>query len=151
MAKKDFISGSVLEFKVPLDLGYAYCKILDFQNIREFDGVLAKVYDHIVKDPINDINSLREKDWLFGARRIAWLPNSRGKGAWKFKGVLIAEDDRIIPDFKYSYKSTPFIDDESIIKEWYVVKDIKESDDIICPYKRCKTFGKYSSYISIWN
>src|SRR5688500_2820170 len=98
MGKNDFISGSILEFKVPLNLGYAYCKILDFRNIREFDGVLAKVFDFIVKYPINDINVLRDKDWFFGAKRLMGLPNTRGKGAWKFKGVLISKDDDLIPD-----------------------------------------------------
>ena len=33
MSKRDFISGSILEFKLPLDLGYAYCKIFDFRNV----------------------------------------------------------------------------------------------------------------------
>ncbi|HEX4876275.1 MAG TPA: Imm26 family immunity protein [Chitinophagaceae bacterium] len=138
MSQKEFISGSILQFKVPLDLGYGYCKILDFRYIREFDGVLAKVYDHVVEEPITDISILKEKDWLFGARRMAWLPNTRGKGAWKFKGVLIAEDDKIIPDFKYSYQASPLIEDESTIKEWYVIRNIKESSDAPCTHEQVK-------------
>jgi len=124
MSKNDFISSSVLEFKVPLDLGYAYCKVVDFKHIREFDGVLVKVFDLIVQEPIKDINILRERDWLFGARRLYKLPNTKGKGAWKVKGVLIAEDDNIIPDFKYAPKASPLVEDESSIKEWYVNRNL---------------------------
>jgi hypothetical protein len=127
MGKTDFISGSILEFKVPLDLGYAYCKILDFRSIREFDGVLVKVFDYIVKEAINDITILRDKDWLFGARRMPWLPGTRGKGAWKMKGALIAEDDNIIPDFKYCIKSSPFVIDESKLEPWFAIHNINQS------------------------
>ena len=139
MSKEDFISESVLEFKVPKDLGYAYCKILDFRHIREFDGVLAKVYDYIVKEPINDITILDKKGWLFGARRLADLPNTRGKQAWKFKGVLIAEDDNIIPDFKYAPKASPLIEDESTIEKWYVNRSIDQlSYEEVCTYGQVK-------------
>ena len=126
MSKKDFISGSILEFKLPFNLGYAYCKILDFRNIREFDGVLAKVYDYIVQEPIKDIAILIKKDWLFGARRMYSLPNTRGKNAWKFKGVLVSDDDLKIPDFKDSNEWAPWINDESSLKSWYVVRNIRE-------------------------
>jgi hypothetical protein len=136
MSKMDFISGSILEFKVPIDLGYAYCKILDFRSIREFDGVLAKVFDCIVKEPIKDINILRNKDWLFGARRMPWLPGTRGKGAWKIKGVLIADDDDIIPDFKYCIKSSPFVEDESKLEPWDAAKNI--NNYIPCSYEKIK-------------
>jgi hypothetical protein len=136
MSKVDFISGTVLEFKVPINLGYAYCKVLDFRNIREFDGVLVKVFDHIVKEPIKNINILQEMDWLFSARRMPWLPGTRGKGAWKLKGVLIAEDDNIIPDFKYCIKSDPFVQDESILGPWDVVRDI--NNYISCSYEKIK-------------
>lgn len=124
MSKRDFISGSILEFKIPQELGFGYCKILDFRSIREIDGVLAKVFDYIVGTPLTDITLLREKDWLFGARRLSGLPNTRGKGAWKFKGVLISEDDTIIPDFRDSPKSSPLIEDESTIHDWFAIKNL---------------------------
>jgi hypothetical protein len=126
MSKDDFISGSILEFKLPTNLGYAYGKVLDFRYIREFDGVLVKVFDHIVKEPIDDFMILAGKDWLFGARRMPWLPGTRGKGAWKIKGVLVAQDDSLIPDFKYCIKSSPFVEDESILEPWNVVRNINE-------------------------
>ncbi|MBZ5858569.1 hypothetical protein [Flavihumibacter profundi] len=138
MAKNDFLSGSVFEFKVPKDLGFAYCKILDFRYIREFDGLLAKVFDYIVKEPLSDIRILASNDWLFGARRLACLPNTRGKGAWKFKGVVVSEDDNIIPDFKYSNKLSPLIEDESVINEWYAIKNIRESNNIPCTYMQVR-------------
>jgi hypothetical protein len=136
MGKKDFIHGSILEFVVPLDLGFAYCKIFDFRNIREFDGVLVKVFDNIVKKPLNEISILREKDWLFGARRMPWLPGTRGKGAWKLKGVLIGEDDNVIPDFKYCIKSSPFVEDESKLEPWDAVKNINKY--VPSPYENVK-------------
>lgn len=132
-----FINGSILEFKVPLNLGFAYCKILDFRYIREIDGVLAKVFDYITEKPIKDIQILRDKDYLFGARRLYDLPNTRGKGAWKFKGVLISDDDKVIPDFKYSHKSAPWIDD-STVDHWQVVRNINEYSKEFCTYDQIK-------------
>jgi hypothetical protein len=138
MSKEDFVSGTVLEFTVPISLGYAYCKILDFRHIREFDGVLVKVFDHIVKEPIDDINILQEKDWLFGARRMPWLPGTRGKGAWKMKGILIAGDDNDIPDFKYSIKYNPLEEDKSKLGPWYVIRNLGESSKEPYPYECVK-------------
>ncbi len=124
MSKDDFISGTILEFKVPLDIGYAYCKILDFRYIRKFDGVLIKVFDYIVKTPLDDITELASKELLFGARRMPDLPGTRGKGAWKNKGVLISDDDNLIPDFKYCIKGAAFLEDESKVGPWDAVKNI---------------------------
>ena len=124
MGRENFINGTILEFKIPVNLQYAYCKILDFRHIRKFDGVLVKVFDHLVTEPIKSINILREKDWLFGARRMPWLPGTRGKGAWKIKGVLISEDDNIIPDFKYCIKDSYLIDDPSKLEPWAVIRNI---------------------------
>lgn len=136
MSNEDFISSTVFEFKAPVNLGYAYCKVLDFRYVREFDGLLVKVFDHVAKEPIKDINILREKDWLFGARRTPWLPGTKGKGAWKIKGVLIAEDDNIIPDFKYCIKSSPFAEDESVLEPWHMVRNI--NNYVPCPYENVK-------------
>jgi hypothetical protein len=122
----DFISGTIFEYKIPMDIGYGYCKVLDFRYIREFDGVLVKVFDNIVKEPITDINILRDKNWLFGARRMPWLPGSRGKNAWKMKGVLIADDDDVIPDFKYCLGDSYLVEDPSKIGPWFAVRNINE-------------------------
>ena len=135
MSKTDFISGTILEFKLPNQLGYSYCKILDFRYIRSFDGVLVKVFDHIVKNPIEDVNILREKDWLFGARRMQSLPGTRGKGAWKIKGVFISKDDDMIPDFKYSIKYSPFEQDSSKLGPWHVISDIDKMSEKTFAYK----------------
>jgi hypothetical protein len=138
MSKNDFISGAVLEFKVPGNFGYGYCKILDFRSIREFDGVLVKVFDHIVKEPIIDINILHDKNWLFGARRMPWLPGSRGKGAWKMKGVLIAENDNLIPDFKYCLGDSYLVEDPSKIGPWYAIRNINVSSREAYPYENIR-------------
>ena len=82
------------------------------------------------------MNILREKDWLFGARRMPWLPGTRGKNAWKLKGVLVAEDDGKIPDFKYCIKSSPFVEDESKLEPWDIVRDI--NNYIPCSYEKVK-------------
>ena len=138
MSKEDFIGGTVLEFKVPFDLGFAYCKVLDFRYIREFDGVLVKVFDHIVREPVKNINVLREKDWLFGSRRMPWLPGTRGKGAWKQKGVLIAEDDKAIPDFKYCLADSYLVEDPSKVGPWYAISNINESSKEPYLYERVR-------------
>lgn len=138
MSQKDFINGSIFEFKVPNELGFAYCKIFDFRYIREIDGTLGRVYNYIVDTPIKNIDVLRDKDWLFGARRLVGLPNSRGRGAWKFKGVLIGANDNIIPDFKYAPKRSLSIKDESTIKDWYVIKNIEEMSSSPVAYEQVK-------------
>lgn len=138
MKGTSLISGSVLEFKLPSGFGYGYCKILDFRYIREFDGVLGKVYDHIAKEPIKEISVLSGKDWLFGARRMPWLPNTRGRGAWKLRGVLISEDDNIIPDFKNPSKLSLPGEDESKIENWFVVKNIRDMDIVYYSYDQVK-------------
>ena len=124
MSKEDFISGTILEFKVPPNIGYAYCKILDFRHIRTFDGVLIKVYNSIVEKPIDDIKILGSKDLLFGTRRMPYLPGTRGKGAWKNKGVLVSDDDNVIPDFKNCIKSSGFLEDESKVEPWDLIRNI---------------------------
>jgi len=133
-----FINGSVFEFKIPLNMGFAYCKVLDFRSIREFDGLLAKVYDYISKEELTDLKVLNSKDWLFGARRMPNIPSIKGKGAWKFKGVLVSKDDSFIPDFKYSSKSSPLVSDEATIKEWNVVQDINKPLDSLLSYESVK-------------
>ncbi len=136
MGKSDIISGTILEFKVPPNFGYAYCKILDFRSIRAFDGVIVKVFDHIVKEPVKEINILRERDMLFGSRRMPWLPGTRGKGAWKMKGILISENDYVIPQFKYCIGDSPFLEERSLVGPWDVVKNINEY--IPCAYENVK-------------
>jgi hypothetical protein len=136
MSKENFINGSILEFKLPHSFGYAYCKVLDFRSIREFDGILVKVYNHIVTEPIKDIKILSNEDWLFGARRMPWLPSTRGKGAWRFKGVLVSEDDAIIPDFKYSITYNPFEEDKSKLGPWHVIRNINQRSKETYSYDR---------------
>ncbi len=135
MAKGNFISGSILEFKVPNNLGIAYCKVLDFRFIREFDGVLVNVFDYIVQEPISDITILRDKDLLFGTRRMPWLPGTRGKGAWKLRGVLVSPFDNIIPDFKYSIKEHLIYDDESQAGPWYAISNLVEQSPLPFPHE----------------
>jgi hypothetical protein len=98
--------------------------------------VLGKVYDYIVDEPLDDIKVLVDKEWLFGPRLMHALPNSRGKGAWKMKGVFISKDDDLIPDFKYAPLSSPLIEDESTIERWYVIKNIKELSEAPCAYEQ---------------
>jgi len=132
MGRKDFISGSVFELTLPANLGIAYCKVLDFRYIREFDGVLAKVFDHVVKEPISNIAELSEKDWLFGARRMPFLPGTRGKHAWIFRGVLISEEDPFIPEFRYSRAIS---EDVGINHPWHVVRNINQLSKETYPFE----------------
>ncbi|NCU04877.1 MAG: hypothetical protein GXC73_12905 [Chitinophagaceae bacterium] len=119
----------VYEFEVPQNLGFGYCKIVDFRNKRVFDGLLAKVFDYLSPKPIVSLDILVDKDWLFGARRLAQMPSIKGKGAWRRIGSLISQDDNIIPDFKSSNKLSPLIEDESKINEWQVIRNINEVCD----------------------
>jgi hypothetical protein len=137
MSKKN-IHSSIFEFILPLKLGFGYCKILDFRSIREFDGLLVKVFDYIVEEPIKEVDILKEKDWLFGARRMAIPPNTKGKGAWKIKGTFNCDEDIIIPEFKDSPKLSPLVEDESVISEWHVIKNIREVDEKTYSYEQVK-------------
>jgi hypothetical protein len=135
MSKADFISSSIFEFDLPHNFGFAYCKVLDFRHLREFDGVLVNVFDYIVQNPISDITILGDKDLLFGTRRMPWLPGTRGKGAWKFKGVLVSQIDNIIPDFKYSIKEHLIYDDESHAGPWYAIRNLVEQSPFPYPHE----------------
>jgi hypothetical protein len=135
MSRNDFISGSILQFNLPVGLGYGYCKVLDLRSIREFDGVLVKVFDHIVKEPIKSVEVLQGKDWLFGARRMPWLPATRGKRAWKFFGVLISNDDQIIPEFRYTHALS---EEAGIDKPWHVLRNINQISTETYPYTSVK-------------
>ncbi len=138
MNKTNFIKGSVFEYKLPLNIGFGYCKVIDFRNIRKFDGIIVKVFDYISKEPLKEIGCLGNVDYLFGARRLSDIPNTRGKGAWKMKGVLISADDNVIPDFKYSNKSSPLVKDESTVSPWFVVKDINKTSEIQYSYDKVR-------------
>ena len=138
MNKTNFIKGRVFEYKLPLNIGFGYCKVIDFRNIRKFDGIIVKVFDYISKEPLKEIGCLGNVDYLFGARRLSDIPNTRGKGAWKMKGVLISADDNVIPDFKYSNKSSPLVKDESNVSPWFVVKDINKTSEIQYSYDKVR-------------
>ena len=138
MNKTNFINGSVFEFKLPFNIGFGYCKIIDFRNIRKFDGIIVKVFDCISKEPLSDISGLGDVDYLFGARRLSDIPNTRGKGAWKMKGILVSADDNVIPDFKYSNKSSPLVKNESTVSPWYVVRDINKISEVPYSYDKVR-------------
>lgn len=138
VANSSFISGSVFEFEIPQGLGFAYCRVLDFRHIREFDGTLGYVFDFIHDTPLIDLGVLNDQDLLFGAQRLDGIPVTRGKYKWKLKGVLISAERVPIPDFKYSQK---FIGEEtnfSKIKEWFAVKNISEYSETPCSYDKVR-------------
>ena len=64
---------------------------------------------------------------------MPWLPNTRGRGAWKFKGVLISEDDALIPDFKYCEWHIKDGVDESTLDRWCAIININQSSGYL-PY-----------------
>ncbi len=146
MARNSLISGSVLQFTLPNKLGFAYGKIFDFRYIREFDGVIVKVFEHIAPEPISDISVLQGKDWLFGARRMPWLPKTRGNGAWKYLGIMVSQNDSIIPDFRYSRAASH---KAMLTQPWQVVRNINQYSDELYSYDKVKHLENIAVYPEI--
>jgi hypothetical protein len=121
MKKKNFFTGSVFQFYVPEIKKYAFCKFFDFRHLSEFHGLLAQVFDHFSDSGKNNIEDLKNRDWLFGPRSMHKWPNLRKDTEWKSLGILSAPDDEIVPDFKGVQASLINVEDESKIGPWYPI------------------------------
>ncbi|MCB0629113.1 MAG: hypothetical protein KDD15_05260, partial [Lewinella sp.] len=53
----------VFRFKLDFDLGFGYCKLLDFTKIDQWNGVLIKIYDFKSLKPLDDIHHLETVDY----------------------------------------------------------------------------------------
>ena len=126
MKKKNFFTGSVFQFYIPEIKKYAFCKFFDFQHISSFHGLLAQVFDKFSDKAENNLEELKNCDWLFGPRSMHKWPNLRKDTGWKSLGILSAPQDEIIPDFKNAQVFRIVVEDESKISPWYPVHNLTE-------------------------
>lgn len=122
-------TGSILRFKLDHDLGFGYCKLIDFTKASSLTTVVIKVYDiYGVEDFL--FEEVIENDYLLNPIRIYEYPNLRGRGAWKIIGHDVDEKDSEIPIFK----SAPslLLDkewNEVNCKLWWTLHNFYESGD----------------------
>lgn len=137
MKKKNFFTGSVFQFYIPEIRKYAFCKFFDFTHISSFHGLLAQVFDKFSDTEGNDINDLTTCDYLFGPRSMHKWPNLRKDTGWQSLGILNAEGDLIIPDFK-GVQATPYIvEKEYEISSWYPIYNLTQRGEY-CDYEKVK-------------
>ncbi len=95
---------SVLQFRLDFDMGYGYCKFLDFRSIDPWYGLIVKIYDFRSNTPIEDVEILKHRDYILNPLSVGWLPNVKEDEHWKIVGQLIQSDDSICPTFKIESK-----------------------------------------------
>ncbi|OJW35411.1 MAG: hypothetical protein BGO54_02270 [Sphingobacteriales bacterium 46-32] len=90
-------------YVVPLDfkLGYTLCKFSDYTDVAPFDGALVSVLNFRITDleDIPSVEKLHNFEVLYGPVPLNKLPNTKGKGAWKYIGKVDVSNESI-PIFK---------------------------------------------------
>lgn len=135
MKKKSFFTGSVFQFYIPEIKQYSFCKFYDFTHIEPIHGLLARAFNKFSKTESNDLDILKNADWLFGHRSIHRWPDLRKDTTWKSLGILSGDDDNVIPDFKGVQAFPDIVEDEASIKPWYPIFNIRERGPN-CEYKK---------------
>lgn len=121
--KKKKMTGDILMFKLHHDLGFAYCKIIDFTTSDSLTTVVVKVYN--VYDKGNStIEEITSSDYLLNPIRIYEYPNRKGRGAWKYIGNHSSKNDKEKPIFKQAPKINLIrVTDESECERWWAMRD----------------------------
>ncbi|WP_157208247.1 Imm26 family immunity protein [Mariniflexile maritimum] len=85
---KTEFSGNIYRISLDFDLGFVYAELLDYTDVREFDGILIQVYNYIEtgNEKQIDIEKIKSNEILFGPVPINKYPNNKGKFAWKYIG-----------------------------------------------------------------
>ena len=135
MKRKIFFTGSIFRFYVPEIKKYAFCKYYDFTHLEPTHGLLVRVFDHFVDHETEDLSGLNNANWLFGYRTVHRWPDLRKETSWTSMGILAAEDDLFIPDFKGVQAFPDIVADESTIGPWYPILNLSERGKN-CDYKR---------------
>jgi hypothetical protein len=135
MKKKVFFTGSVFQFYVQEIKKYAFCKYYDFTHVSSFHGLLAKVFDKLSDSENNTMDCLKDADWLFGYRSVHKWPDLRKNTGWKSLGIINAEEDTFIPDFKDVQAFPYVVKDESQIGPWQPVINLTETGEN-CAYEK---------------
>jgi len=126
MAKTE--SGTIFKFELPFGFGNAYCKLVDFSNISEYEGITLKIYDHFENDDIKDLALFKEMPLLMNPIPIVKMPSIRGKYAWKKLGILKEDTDAEIPIYK-RYVSNGFAwetIEEYESRQWFALVKLRE-------------------------
>jgi hypothetical protein len=109
-------SGKIYGFPLLSDLGYAFGEILDFSDVS---GIFIKVNNYFSsKNDKPNINKIINSPKLFGPERIHRLPNTRGKGSWKYIGKN-ENYEKNFPSFKFSK-------DNSDVLNWAKLKKYRK-------------------------
>jgi hypothetical protein len=121
-------SGTIFKFELPFGFGSAYCKLVDFSNISEYEGITLKVFDYFEKEDIIDPIFFKDMPLFMNPIPIAKMPSIRGKYAWKTLGILKEDKDAEIPIHK-RYVNNGFAwetIEEYKSREWFALVDLKK-------------------------
>ncbi|MFT3676821.1 MAG: Imm26 family immunity protein [Chitinophagaceae bacterium] len=122
------VSGTIFKIKIPFNLGYAYCKVIDFSALSIYNGVLVKVYDFFSEESIKSVDFFKELPLLLNEIPMFRMPTLKGKHKWERIGVLKEEKDAFIPAYKICQREGFAFDTiESYESEkWYALINYKE-------------------------
>ena len=131
MAKTE--SGTVFKFTLPFGFGAAYCKLIDFSNVSEYEGITLKIFDYFESDDVKDAAFFKGMPLFMNPIPIVKMPSIRGKYAWKKLGVLKEDTDSEIPIHK-RYISNGFAwetIEEYESRQWYALVDLKKEVGLV--------------------
>ncbi len=141
---KEKNSGNVYAINLDFDFGSVYAGLLDYTDVRDFDGILVKVYRSVREIKEKEVFAL--DDFLFGPVPINKYPNTKGKYAWKLLGKCysciinpndlwfknlrgIINKDNDWSNLEPWFKSKPFTENYNEYKADYA--DIRELEILI--------------------
>jgi hypothetical protein len=136
MSKKKLTTGSLLQIKLPKELGFAYGKYIDLLSLdRSFRYPnLLRVYNYRSGDTY-DIDKLGKSDLLFSPLMVAGVPEVLKKGDWKIIGTAeVQPHEFAIPHFKVSEE----VMTEAKESWFYVVNMDKFKNKIPATYEQVK-------------
>jgi hypothetical protein len=101
------VDGCILEIPLCSGYGYAYAKYIDGTKHPELGRLvdLIKVFDYKSDKPLEDLEVLTLKTYLYDNLLVAGLPPTITQGYWKVVGKFpIEAKDLVAPHYKQYYK-----------------------------------------------
>lgn len=103
MARKKIKTGDVCQIILPKELGFAYAKYIDLQEINENYRYpsLVRIFNIRTDDWNINIKQLDNYDLLFSPLLIAGIEPAIKAGDWRIIGnLLLRDDEKKIPNYK---------------------------------------------------
>jgi len=117
---------SILQFKLPHDFGFAYCKLVNYENVNTIYMYHIQVYDYFDNGGTKSASFFEDKEFFLNTIPIVKKPALRGKGAWKLLGEINRAIDYEIPYFKSPVQEGFAFDslEDCLERKWEIVGNI---------------------------